>query len=71
MTDFKTILFVILTILKAIAIIIGVGLITKHFIQGMRNQESNGKVKALKYLGLLFLFLLVLTLIEFGVSYII
>lgn len=68
MTDFKTILFVMLTIVKVIAIIIGVGLIIKNFNLGMRSKESDGKVKALKYLGILFLFLLIVTLVEFGIS---
>lgn len=59
-------LLVILTVVKAIIIIGGLGLVFYHLIKGFSNDDAGSKRKALRYFFLIFLVLITFSVVEFA-----
>ncbi len=69
--DFKTVFYTVMTLLKAIVIIIGLSLALKYFINGIKAKDSRQRGKAFKYFLQACGVVIGLTAFEFLAAYII
>ena len=69
-SETKTIIFGLLTIVKAIVIIIGVGKAIKSYGSGIRHKNSKNTRDAIKYILLMFAIIILLSLSELAMSWI-
>ena len=68
-SETKTIIFGLLTIVKAVVIIVGAGKAIKSYRSGIRNKNSKNTRDAIKYILLMFAIIILLTLIEFAMGW--
>lgn len=65
----KATIFVILTLIKAVVIIYFFGLIIKNIYLGFKKDDGLAKRKALKYFFLLFAIIIGISVVEFGIRF--